>query len=164
MKDVKFRPLPKKPKKLKYRYSNKRLKENIIWKDKKNGLFYIIIDGYLWHKCPRRGYWISGDELLHRYIWEKYNGKPKGKICFKDGNKDNYDISNLYDSAFESYNCGKIYRYEKRLKTVRARKEAARKRKKLSKIRKERWREKLEALKEMESQELINEFLRIMKS
>ena len=37
------------------------------------------------------------NELLHRYIWEKYNGKiPKGyEVHHKDKNRINYDINNL---------------------------------------------------------------------
>lgn len=63
---------------------------------------YAIVDGYKFRKDVKSGYYLSGSIngkriRLHRYIWEKENGKiPKGyDIHHIDHNKDNNDISNL---------------------------------------------------------------------
>lgn len=64
-----------------------------------------IIDGHKFIKDHKSGYWQCNEFIstegkpkrLHRYIWEKYNGKiPKGcQVHHIDRNKDNNDISNL---------------------------------------------------------------------
>ena len=56
-------------------------------------------DGYKFRKDKKSGYWLCSTlhERLHRYIYEKYNGKiPKGmQVHHIDHNKDNNEISNL---------------------------------------------------------------------
>lgn len=66
----------------------------------KNG--YGIIDNIKFKKDKKTGYYLSGvvsgrRVRLHRYVWEKYNGKiPKGyDIHHIDHNKDNNEINNL---------------------------------------------------------------------
>lgn len=64
-----------------------------------------IVDGHKFIKDSKTGYWQCNEFIvaegkpkrLHRYIWEKYNGKiPKGyQIHHIDRDKDNNDISNL---------------------------------------------------------------------
>ena len=63
---------------------------------------YAIVEGVKFRKDKKSGYYLSsyieGKRIrLHRYIWEKVNGKiPKGyDIHHIDHNKDNNDISNL---------------------------------------------------------------------
>lgn len=50
-------------------------------------------DGYLWVKVAQPNKW----RLKHRVIWEAANGHimPGYKIIFADGNRSNFDISNL---------------------------------------------------------------------
>lgn len=63
----------------------------------------VEYDGLIWHRYPNstrrtdREYFVRGNRMLHRYIWEKFNGKiPKGcHIHHIDGNCSNNDISNL---------------------------------------------------------------------
>lgn len=63
----------------------------------------VEYDGLTWHRYPNalrrsdREYFCRGNRTLHRYVWEKYNGKvPKGyAVHHKDGNCQNNDISNL---------------------------------------------------------------------
>lgn len=63
----------------------------------------VEYDGLTWHRYPNalrrsdREYFCRGNRTLHRYVWEKYNGKvPKGYVIHhKDGNCQNNDISNL---------------------------------------------------------------------
>lgn len=157
---VKPRPLPKK-RKIKYRYQNKRCRENIYWKE--NGVLNIIIDGYIWHKDQYDGYWRSGRDRLHNYIYEKYKGKPKGQVCFKDGDKDNCDISNLYDTFYESYVSDFDYVTQAKRRTWRQRQKARVKMRKLSKLRRIRAKERLEAYKDMEAGELAKEFVLLMR-
>lgn len=66
----------------------------------KNG--YGTIDNIKFKKDKKTGYYLSGvvngkRVRLHRYVWEKYNGKiPKGyDIHHIDHNKDNNEINNL---------------------------------------------------------------------
>lgn len=64
-----------------------------------------IVDGHKFIKDSQTGYWQCNEFIaidgkpkrLHRYIWEKHNGKiPSGyQIHHIDKNKDNNDISNL---------------------------------------------------------------------
>ena len=61
----------------------------------------IYYDGHLVNFSSSTGYptiW-NGEKniLLHRYVWEKYNGKiPEGyEIHHKDKNRKNYDVNNL---------------------------------------------------------------------
>lgn len=51
-------------------------------------------DGYIERKTQEPNKW----ELLHRIVWKEHNGEiPKGfNIQFKDGNKTNCTIENLY--------------------------------------------------------------------
>ncbi|QIK58792.1 HNH endonuclease [Dysgonomonas sp. HDW5A] len=51
-------------------------------------------DGYLYYKVEGKRKLV----LKHRHVWEQHNGSiPKGyNIQFKDGNKHNCDIENLY--------------------------------------------------------------------
>ena len=59
------------------------------------------IDGYLINYSSNTGYptiWINKQNtLVHRYVWEKHNGKiPKGSVVHhKDENKLNFSIENL---------------------------------------------------------------------
>ena len=61
----------------------------------------IYYDGYLINFSSSSKYptiFVNGKNvLLHRYMWEKYNGEiPKGyQIHHKDKNRLNYDIDNL---------------------------------------------------------------------
>lgn len=59
-------------------------------------------------------------ELKHRFIWEKHNGKiPKGyNIQFKDGNRQNCKIENLYmiSRADQVATENSIHRYPSELK------------------------------------------------
>jgi hypothetical protein len=61
----------------------------------------IYYDSYLVNFSSSNSYptiWVNGrNTLLHRYVWEKYNGEiPEGYVIHhKDRNKRNYDISNL---------------------------------------------------------------------
>lgn len=58
-------------------------------------------DGYLINFSSGTGYptiWVNGkNTLLHRYVWEKYNGEiPEGyEVHHKDKNRRNYSIDNL---------------------------------------------------------------------
>lgn len=56
-------------------------------------------DGYKFRKDKKSGYWLCSTlhKRLHRYIYEKYNGKiPEGmQVHHIDHNKDNNEISNL---------------------------------------------------------------------
>lgn len=54
-------------------------------------------DGYVYVKTGESKL-NSNYELLHRVVWQKYNGDiPKGyNVQFKDGNRQNCDIDNLY--------------------------------------------------------------------
>lgn len=54
-------------------------------------------DGYVLRKKQLTGKQNERWEFLHRAVWEEHNGPiPKGMvITFKDGNKENCDISNL---------------------------------------------------------------------
>jgi HNH endonuclease len=59
---------------------------------------YIEYDGIKFYKENKSGYYNkSQGERLHRYIWEKYNGKIKDgyHVHHIDGNKDNNSIENL---------------------------------------------------------------------
>ena len=90
-------------KRLSYKRENKRMVENVVWgtKDKE----FIIVDGFLWHRCPAEPKFRSHDEYLHRYLWEKAYGKiPEGhKLGFKDGDESNYHLDNLYDITLEKW-------------------------------------------------------------
>lgn len=61
---------------------------------------YIEFDGIKFYP-DRKGYWLGNIDnkpvRLHRYVWEKHNGKiPKGyHVHHKDHNTNNNDISNL---------------------------------------------------------------------
>lgn len=63
----------------------------------------VEYDGLTWHRYPNalrrtdREYFCRGNRSLHRYVWEKYNGKvAKGYVIHHiDGNCQNNDISNL---------------------------------------------------------------------
>ena len=61
------------------------------------GAITINKDGYYLRKKQMDGTWAERWEFLHRAVWEENNGPiPKGMvITFKDGNKENCDISNL---------------------------------------------------------------------
>lgn len=54
-------------------------------------------DGYICVKTQDSGI-KSNYELLHRHVWEKHNGAiPEGyNVQFKDGNRKNCNIDNLY--------------------------------------------------------------------
>ncbi len=54
-------------------------------------------DGYLYIKT-KEGKAQRNYELLHRHVWEKHNGAiPEGyNVQFKDGNRKNCNIDNLY--------------------------------------------------------------------
>jgi hypothetical protein len=63
---------------------------------------FIMYDGLKWTISKSTGYYRSTTHRknhlsLHRYVWEKHNGKiPKGyDIHHLDGDKTNNDISNL---------------------------------------------------------------------
>lgn len=62
---------------------------------------FALVDGYRFVRDDKTGYYlctqIKGNKRLHRYIWEKYNGKiPDGyHIHHKDHDKSNNDINNL---------------------------------------------------------------------
>ena len=66
-------------------------------------------DGYLINNSSSSGYptiWINNrNTLLHRYVWEKYNGKiPKGyHIHHKGENKHNYNLNNLEMISFHEH-------------------------------------------------------------
>ena len=156
------RPLPKPKKKIKYRYQNKREREGIYWKE--NGRLNIIIDGYIWSKDPHDGYWRSGRDKLHHYIYRKYKGEFKGNVGFKDGDKDNWDISNLYDTFYESYVCDYDYVTQAKRRTWRQRRRAQVKKRKLSIMRLKRARERWEAKKDMEAKELADRFVALMRN
>lgn len=61
----------------------------------------VYYDGHLINFSSGTGYPTIWDgkqnKLLHRYIWEKYNGEiPEGyQIHHKDKNRKNYDLDNL---------------------------------------------------------------------
>lgn len=80
-----------------------------------NGFIYIKISDKKGskHKSTYHENWVA----KHRYIWEKVNGKiPDGYIiCFKDGNRLNCDISNLYlatNSESSILRINNVYGYE----------------------------------------------------
>jgi hypothetical protein len=54
-------------------------------------------DGYLIRKKSMTGSQWERWEVLHRAVWEEQNGPiPEGyAVCFRDGNRENCDISNL---------------------------------------------------------------------
>lgn len=63
----------------------------------------VEYDGLTWHRYPNalrrtdREYFCRGNRCLHRYVWEKHNGRvPKGYVIHHiDGNCQNNNISNL---------------------------------------------------------------------
>lgn len=61
------------------------------------GTIVINSNGHLMRKKQMKGGMWDRWEILHRAVWKEHNGPiPKGKIVvFKDGNKQNCDISNL---------------------------------------------------------------------
>ena len=80
-----------------------------------NGFIYIKISDQKGSKDKRAYHenWAA----KHRYVWEKANGKiPDGYIiCFKDGNRLNCDISNLYLATFSESGIlrkNNVYGYE----------------------------------------------------
>jgi len=71
----------------------------------------IIYDGIKWYQKKNKYYETNGSKKdgykhLHRYIWEKYNGKiPDGYyIHHKDLNRENNDISNLQMVTLAEHN------------------------------------------------------------
>lgn len=90
-------------------------KGNIPANHKKIGHKRINADGYIEVKTADPNQF----ELLHRYVWRKTHGEiPKGNnIQFKDGNKENCNIDNLYMiSRKEQVQQNSIHRYPKDLK------------------------------------------------
>ena len=74
-------------------------------------------DGYIEIKVSEPRKW----KLKHRYIWEQANGRiPKGcNIQFKDGNRQNISIGNLYlISRKEQMNQNSIVRYPAEVRTA----------------------------------------------
>lgn len=69
-------------------------KGQTTWNVKRVGTERINTYGYTEVKVAEPDKW----KLKHRIVWEKHNGKiPKGyNIQFKDCNKQNFDIDNLY--------------------------------------------------------------------
>lgn len=61
------------------------------------GTIKMNSEGYLLKKVAEKGYQWDRWKFLHRLVWEENNGPiPKGMtIIFKDGNRENCDISNL---------------------------------------------------------------------
>lgn len=61
------------------------------------GTIVANTDGYLIRKIRMQGTQWERWEFLHRAVWEEHNGPlPEGMmISFRDGNKQNCDISNL---------------------------------------------------------------------
>lgn len=58
-------------------------------------------DGFVWIKVARTDKWTGRKTTYmhkHRHVWEEHNGPvPAGKVvCFRDGNKQNCAIENLY--------------------------------------------------------------------
>lgn len=58
-----------------------------------------LADGYWWRKLydtPKAPQYVNWKQI-HRIVWEEHNGPiPEGYyVIFKDGNRDNLDISNL---------------------------------------------------------------------
>lgn len=78
----------------------------------------LTTDGYIKVKVAEPDKW----KLKHHIIWEKNNGKiPKGThVCFKDGNRKNVCIENLYISCIDAK---KIYEEivvkEKKVETLK---------------------------------------------
>lgn len=65
--------------------------------EKPIGTITTTTDGYLIRKKQMEGTQWERWEFLHRAVWEEYNGSvPEGMVVvFRDGNKQNCDISNL---------------------------------------------------------------------
>jgi len=73
--------------------------------------------GYIEIKVADKNRW----QQKHRHVWEQHNGTiPKGSnIQFKDGNRQNCDISNLYIiSRSEQIHNNSIMRYPNEVKTA----------------------------------------------
>lgn len=71
-------------------------------------------DGYIKVRISKRNY-----QLKHRVIWEQHNGKVPDKhvVIFKDGNKLNFDITNLELITFEdNMRRNTIHRYPEEIK------------------------------------------------
>lgn len=75
-------------------------------------------EGYIYMKVA------EGEKMVlkHRYVWEQHNGAiPKGyNVQFKDGNRQNCDIDNLYiiSRAEQMSQENSLHRYPAELKTA----------------------------------------------
>lgn len=136
---------------LSYKRENKRMVENVIWgtKDKE----FIIVDGFLWHRCPAEPKFRSHNEYLHRYLWEKaYGAIPEGhKLGFKDGDESNYHLDNLYDVTLERWSHPTVRKTGKKRKPkpilIDDPKERVRERKRRAYARKKAQKEKIERIR-----------------
>ena len=93
-------------------------KGNIPPNHKPIGHERVTVDGYVEVKV-RDGCGNRNFELKHRLVWEKHNGPiPEGhNIQFKDGNRQNCNIENLYMiSRSEQISENTIHRYPNELK------------------------------------------------
>ena len=79
-------------------------KGNIPHNHRPVGSERINVEGYIEVKTQEPNVF----ELKHRVVWEQHHGKiPKGcNIQFKDGNRQNCAIENLYMISREVSNCG----------------------------------------------------------
>lgn len=89
-------------------------KGNIPHNTKYDGHTRVNVDGYIEQRVSKGVY-----KLKHRIIWEQHNGPiPEGyNVQFKDGNKLNTNIENLYlASKAQNMEQNTIHRYSPELK------------------------------------------------
>lgn len=79
----------------------------------------IEYDNKKWFKQENENYYKHHTTYLHRYIWEKYNGKIKKgyHIHHKDGNFENNDITNLIEVS--PYEHAQLHQSEERKQKAR---------------------------------------------